>query len=85
MSIERLSDLTLSEPLPCLDFMQQIDVMSKARLCLSLTAPDDAATLEDKLQHYEEQRERILNFVNLLNDTMICEHGKALLCLYQVA
>ncbi len=84
MSIERLSDLTLSEPLPCLDFMQQIDVMSKARLCLSLTAPDDA-TLEEKLLQYEEQRERILNFVNLLNDTMICEHGKALLCLYQVA
>jgi hypothetical protein len=64
--------------------MQQIAVMAKARLCLSLTAPDDAATIEEKLLHYEEQRDRILNFVNLLNDTMVCEHGKALLCLYQV-
>ena len=63
--------------------MQQIEVMAKARLCLSLKAPDDDATLEEKLLHYEEQRERILNFVNLLNDTMICEHGRALLCLYQ--
>jgi hypothetical protein len=83
MSIQQLSDLTLSEPLPCLDFMQQIDVMSKARLCLSLGAPADDVTLEEKLLHYEEQRERILNFVNLLNDTMVCEHGKTLLCLYQ--
>jgi hypothetical protein len=79
------SEITPSEPLPCLNFMQQIEVMAKARLCLSLTAPDDAATLEEKLQHYEAQRERILNFVNLLNDTLVCEHGKALLCLYQVA
>ena len=83
MSIQHLSDLTLSEPLPCLNFMQQIDVMSKARLCLSLRAPEDDTTLEEKLLHYEEQRERILNFVNLLNDTMVCEHGKAILCLYQ--
>jgi hypothetical protein len=50
--------------------MQQIDVMSKARLCLSLRAPEEDATLEEKQQHYDEQRERILNFVNLLNDTM---------------
>ena len=84
MSIQHLSDLTLSEPLPCLSFIQQVDVMSKARLCLSLKAPDDDATLDEKLQQYEEQRERILNFVNLLNDTMVCEHGKALLCLYQL-
>jgi hypothetical protein len=84
MSIQHLSDLTLSEPLPCLNFMQQIEVMSKARLCLSLAAPNDDATLEEKLQHYEEQRERILNFVNLLSDTMVCEHGKVLLCLYQL-
>jgi len=84
MSIQHLSDLTQSEPLPCLNFMQQIDVMSQARLTLSLRAPDDEATLEDKIQHYEEQRERILNFVNLLHDTMVCEHGKALLCLYQL-
>jgi hypothetical protein len=76
-------DITPSEPLPCLTFMQQIVVMAKARLCLSLTAPDDDATLEEKLQHFEEQRERILNFVNLLNEMMICGHGKALMCLYQ--
>jgi len=84
MSIQHLSDFTSSEPLPCLNFMQQIDVMSKARLTLSLRAPDDDATLEEKQQHYEKQRERILNFVNLLSDTMLCEHGKALLCLYQL-
>jgi len=84
MSIQHLSDFTPSEPLPCLNFMQQIDVMSNARLTLSLRAPADDATLEEKLLHYEEQRERILNFVNLLSDTMVCEHGKALLCLYQV-
>ena len=83
MSIQHLSDFTSSEPLPCLNFMQQIDVMSKARLTLLLRAPDDDATLEEKLLHYEEQRERILNFVNLLSDTMVCEHGKSLLCLYQ--
>ena len=78
-------DIALSEPLPCLTFIQQIEVMAKARLCLSLKAPADDATLKEKLLQYEEQRERILNFVNLLNDTMVCEHGKALLCLYQVA
>ena len=83
--MKTLPDITSSEPLPCLDFMQQIEVMAKARLCLSLTAPDDDVTLEEKLAHYEEQRARILNFVNLVHDTMICEHGKALLCLYQVA
>ncbi len=77
------TDMTPSEPLPCLNFMQQIEVMSKARLCLSLTAHADDATLEEKLLHYEEQRERIISFVNLLNDTMVCEHGKALVCLYQ--
>ncbi len=84
MSIQQLSDLTLSEPLPCLNFMQQIDVMSKARLCLSLRAPDDSATLEEKQRHYDEQRERIFTLVNLLSDTMVCENGKALLCLYQL-
>lgn len=68
---------------PCLNFFEQMEVISKSRLCLSLKVPDDDMTLEEKLLHYEEQRERILNFVNLLNDTMICEHGKALLCLYQ--
>ena len=75
----------VTDYMPCLNFFEQIEVMAKARLCLSLTAPADEATLEEKLLHYEEQRDRILNFVNLLNDTMVCEHGKALLCLYQVA
>jgi len=83
MSIQHLSDFTSSEPLPCLNFMQQIDVMSKARLTLSLTAPDDDATLEEKYAHYEEQRLKILNFVELIHDCLITEHGKALLCLYQ--
>jgi hypothetical protein len=65
----------------CLNFMQQIEITSKARLCLSLTAPDDDTTLEEKQQHYKEQKERILSFVKVLNDTILCEHGKALLCL----
>ncbi len=77
------TDIATSAPLPCLNFMQQIEVMAKARLCLSLTAHADDATLEEKLLQYEEQRERIISFVNLLNNTMVCEHGKALLCLYQ--
>ncbi len=78
------ADMTpVTDYMPCLNFFEQMDVISKARLCLSLKAPADDATLEEKLLHYEEQRERILNFVNLLNDTMVCEHGKALLCLYQ--
>ncbi len=75
--------LPITDYKPCLNFFEQMEVISKARLCLSLKAPDDDATLEEKLLHYEEQRERILNFVNLLSDTMVCEHGKALLCLYQ--
>jgi len=54
------------------------------KLCLPLQAPADDATLEEKLLHYEEQSERTLNFVNLLSDTMVCEHGKTLLCLYQL-
>jgi hypothetical protein len=78
------TDMTpVTDYMPCLNFFEQMDVISKARLCLSLKAPADEATLEEKLLHYEEQRERILNFVNLLNDTMVCEHGKTLLCLYQ--
>ncbi len=62
----RVTDYT-----PWLNFFEQIEVMAKAPLCLSLKAPADDATIEEKLLHYEEQRERILNSVNLLNDTMV--------------
>ncbi len=78
------TEMTPSEPLPCLTFMQQIEVISKARLCLSLTAPADEATLEERNALYDEQKQKVLNFVELLHDSLLCEHGKALLCLYQV-
>ncbi len=68
---------------PCINFYEQMDVISKAQLSLSLKAPDDGMTLEQKNELYEEQRIRILNFVELLHDSLICEHGKVLLCLYQ--
>ena len=75
--------LPITDYKPCLNFFEQMEIISKARLCLSLKAPDDDMTLEEKQQHYDEQRQRISNFVNLLSDTMVCEHGKTLLCLYQ--
>jgi hypothetical protein len=68
---------------PCLNFYEQMDVISKARLSLSLKAPDDEMTIEQKNELYEEQRIRILNFVELLHQSLICEHGKVILCLYQ--
>jgi hypothetical protein len=58
-------------------------MIDKARLSLNLRAPDDDATLEDKMNLYDEQKMKILNFVELLHDSLITEHGKALLCLYQ--
>ena len=67
----------------CLNFFEQMEVISKARLCLSLKAPDDDMTLEEKNALYEEQRMKILNFVELVHDSLLCEHGKVLLCLYQ--
>jgi len=67
----------------CLNFFDQMEVISKARLTLSLKAPDDDMTLEEKNAHYEEQRTKILNFVELIHDYSITEHGKVLLCLYQ--
>jgi hypothetical protein len=67
---------------PCLSFYEQMDVISQARLSLSLKAPDDGLTLEQKNELYEEQRTRILSFVELLHQSLICEHGKVLLCLY---
>ena len=76
-------DIAPSEPLPCLNFMQQIEVVAKARLCLLLAAPADDATLEEKNALYDEQKRKILNFVELLHDSLLCEHDKVLLCLYQ--
>lgn len=70
--------------LPLLDFHKQLEVLSKARLSLVLRAPDDDASLEEKIAFHEEQRERILNFVNLLHDSLVSEHGRALLCLFQI-
>ena len=68
---------------PCLNFTEQMEVISKSRLCLSLKVPDDDMTLEEKNALYDVQKQKILNFVELLHDSLICEHGKALLCLYQ--
>jgi hypothetical protein len=68
---------------PCLNFFDQLEVISKSRLCLSIKAPGDEMTLEDKNILYDEQKMKILNFVELLHDSLISEHGKALLCLYQ--
>ena len=66
----------------CLNFFQQMEIISKARLSLSLRAPDDGMTLEEKSALHEEQRTRILNFVELMHQSLISEHGKVLLCLY---
>jgi len=68
---------------PCLNFFEQLDVISKSRLCLSLKVPDDDMTLEEKNALYDVQKQKILNFVELLHDSLITEHGKVLLCLYQ--
>ena len=67
---------------PCINFYEQMEVISKARLSLSLKAPEDGMTLEEKNELYEEQRIRILNFMELLHQSLICEYGKVLLCLY---
>ena len=75
--------LPITDYKPCLNFFEQMEVISKARLCLSLKAPDDDMTLEEKYALYEEQRMKILNFVELLHDSLLCEHGKVLLCVYQ--
>ena len=67
----------------CLTIFEQFEMLDKARLSLSLKAPNDDATLEDKNILYDEQKMKILNFVELLHDSLITEHGKVLLCLYQ--
>ncbi len=77
-------DLILTtEYKPCLNFFDQMEVISKSRLCLSLKVPDDDMTLEERNALYDEQKQKILSFVELLHDSLITEHGKALLCLYQ--
>jgi hypothetical protein len=68
---------------PCLNFFEQMDVISKSRMCLSLKVPDDDMTLEERNALYDEQKQKILNFVELLHDSLITEHGKVILCLYQ--
>ena len=68
---------------PCLNFFEQMEVISKSRLCLSLKVPDDDMTLEERNALYEEQKQKILNFVELLHESLIAEHGKVLMCLYQ--
>ena len=49
-------DYAAAEPLPCLNFYEQMDVISKARLCLYLKAAPDEATIEVKNAQAEEQR-----------------------------
>jgi hypothetical protein len=78
-----LDAMPIPEPLPCLNFFEQMDVISKARLNLVLKVPPDDATLDEKIALYEEQKQKILNFVELLHDSLLCEHGKVLFCLYQ--
>jgi hypothetical protein len=76
-------DLTpVTDYKPCLNFFEQMEVISKSRLCLSLKAPDEDMTLAEKSALYEEQKQKILKFVELLHDSLITEHGKVLLCLY---
>jgi len=67
----------------CLTIFEQFEMIDKARLSLSLRAPDDDASLEEKNALYGEQKMKISNFVELLHDSLITEHGKVLLCLYQ--
>ena len=67
----------------CLTIFEQFEMIDRARLTLSLKAPNDDDTLEDKNILYDEQKMKILNFVELLHDSLITEHGKVLLCLYQ--
>ena len=77
-------DLTpVTDYKPCLNFFEQMEVISKSRLCLSLKVPDDEMTLEERNALHDEQKQKILNFVELLHDSLLCEHGKVLLCLYQ--
>lgn len=69
--------------LPVLNFYEQVEVLARSRLSLALKAPADDATLEEREELYRQQHEQILSFVNLLHDSLVSEHGKVLLCLYQ--
>ena len=60
----------------CLTIFEQFEMINKARLSLSLRSPNDDASLEDKMNLYEEQKLKILNFIELLHDSLITEHGK---------
>jgi hypothetical protein len=73
----------VSDYQPCLNFTEQMDVIAKSRLCLSLKVPDEDMTLEERNALYDEQKQKILSFVELLHDSLITEHGKVLFCLYQ--
>ena len=78
------NDLTqVTDYKPCLNFFEQMEVIAKSRLSLSLKVPDDEMTLDERNALYDVQKQKILNFVELLHDSLICEHGKVLLCLYQ--
>ncbi len=74
--------IEIMNTLPLLDFHEQLEVLSKARLSLALTAPDDDASLEEKIALHEEQREKIIIFAELLHDSLISENGRVILCLY---
>ena len=73
----------VSDYKPCLNFFEQMEVISKSRLCLSLKAPDDDMTFEEKNALYDHQKQKILNFVELLHDSLLCEHGKILISMHQ--
>ena len=78
------NDLTqVTDYKPCLNFFEQMEVIAKSRLSLSLKVPDDEMTLDERNALYDVQKQKILNFVELLHDSLITEHGKVLLCLYQ--
>jgi hypothetical protein len=82
--IDSTDDMTtVTDYKPCLNFFEQMEAISKSRLCLSLKVSDDGMTLEERNALYDVQKQKILSFVELLHDSLLCEHGKVLLCLYQ--
>jgi hypothetical protein len=84
MNLSKLNSIEAgSNANACLSLLEQLEVIDRSRLCLTLQSPDAEMTLEEKQQLYDEQKLRILNFVELLHDSLITEHGKVLLCLYQ--
>ena len=84
MNLSKLNSIEAeSNANACLNLLEQLEVMDRSRLCLTLRSPDDEMTLEEKQQLYDEQKLRILNFLELLHDSLVTEHCKILLCLYQ--